>query len=119
MGSSLNTQKKVVSRGARVHQLHFVERNKWARMREPMMTRKTSELYKPSPTLSRAFLDLSEVSVMSEDGSPPFCDLKATTSVFIGKNDFLIVVWISAAKHSLLSNVSLCCCFVSGLSQSQ
>ncbi len=102
MGSSLNTQKKVASSGARDHRLHCVERNARVSVRaerESGMTRKTSELYIPSPTLSRAFLDLSEVSVISEDGSSPFCDLK---------DDFYPKVWLPSQFLSVKLSFNRC-----------
>jgi len=130
MGSSLNTKGRfecVHVRGPRDHQLHFVLKpTPESALSTPGWRKKTSELYILSPHPSRAFLDLSEVSVISEDVSPSFCDLKTIFFVptsgylsFNSKTTFLTVIWISAAKHSLFSNVSLCCCFVSGLSLSQ
>lgn len=103
-----------------------VEINARKRGHDTGMTQKNVRTIYTESHPSRAFLDLSEVSVISEDVSPSFCDLKTIFFVpksgylsFSSKNDFLTVIWISAAKHSLFSNVSLCCCFVSGLSLSQ
>lgn len=91
MGSSLNTKGRfecVRARGPRDHQLHFVL--KWtpeSALTTPGWRKKTSELYILSLHPSRAFLDLSEVSVISEDVSPSFCDLK--TIFFVPKSGYL------------------------------